>query len=177
MSDDLLDPPETAAERAQAKAFAELIDNAIAGKPAAGVMDADARALLEVATVVRAAHGKVELPADRARAAVEGALRAAVGAPAAADELGARRAKRAKAPWIVAAVSSVVAVAALLLLWLRPAHQLGAPMPTAWRSRPADALVGKIEKAQAFDAASRIDEIYADRLEGYRQRQLAGGRP
>jgi hypothetical protein len=78
------------------------------------------------------------------------------------------------APWSVAAASTLVAAAAVLL-WLR-APQRVAPqaaalpaLPEIERSRPADALVGPITREHAGDASARIDTIFADRLDGYRE--------
>jgi hypothetical protein len=42
--------------------------------------------------------------------------------------------------------------------------------------RSADALIGPISRESAGDASARIDAIYADRLDGYRERRLARGR-
>jgi hypothetical protein len=155
-------------------------------------MSADDRALVEVATVIRAASGEVELPVARQRAAIEDALRQVIGAggPAASGAaiVPLPRARR-WAPWAIAGASSLVAVAALALLWLRgprvapqlaPAAPVAARVPATWRSRPADALVGRITVERAGDAATRIDTIFADRLDGYRERRLAvveGGKP
>src|SRR5437868_3592036 len=73
---------EVAAERAQASVFADVVDKALAGRTPPA-MSADARALLEVATVIRATRGNAELAPERRAALVEGALRQAVRAPAA----------------------------------------------------------------------------------------------
>ena len=83
------------------------------------------------------------------------------------------------APWAIAATTTLVAAAAVLLLLLRPApRQATASLPTAWTSRPTDSLFGPIERDRAGDASTRIDTIFADRLDGYRDRQLArGGTP
>jgi hypothetical protein len=45
-------------------------------------------------------------------------------------------------------------------------------LPLHWRSRPADALVGEIQRKSAGDAAARLDSIYSDRLDGYREATL-----
>jgi hypothetical protein len=37
-------------------------------------------------------------------------------------------------------------------------------------------LIGPIARDRAGDASARIDEIFADRLDGFRGRQLEGGR-
>ncbi|HTR51529.1 MAG TPA: hypothetical protein VMJ10_12525 [Kofleriaceae bacterium] len=181
------DAEPSAAERAHAKTFAELVDKTLAGRmPAA--MSADDRALVEVATVIRAASGEVELPVARRRAVVEDALRQAVGGAGAATTAGAivTLPRRRWAPWAVAGASSLVAAAALAVLWLRAprvAEEVAPPppevraTPASWRSRPADPLVGRIQRDHAGDAATRIDTIFADRLDGYRERRLVGGKP
>src|SRR5262249_14688566 len=66
-------------ELAHARRFAELVDKTLAGRTPPA-MSADDRALLEVATVIRATHGQIELAADRRSALVEDALRQAIGA-------------------------------------------------------------------------------------------------
>lgn len=173
-------PPDaepTPAELAHARRFAEVVDKALVGR-APAAMPADDRALLEVATVIRATHGGLELSASRQRAIVEDALRIAIGATSATPIAHARR-RRAWAPWAVAGASSAIAAAAVLLLWLRPPHETKVPVaevPAEQRSRPADALVGPIARDHAGDAAGRIDTIFADRLDGYRARRL-GGKP
>jgi hypothetical protein len=179
------DAEPTASERAHAKTFAEIVDKTIAGRTPPA-MSADDRALLEVATVIRAAHGKAELSASRQRAAIEDALRAAVGgagAGASAAGVVPISRKRARAPWIVAAVS-VVAAAAAILLWLRVPKTVtvmqpatAAKIPMTWKSRPADPLIGVIARDRAGEASTRLDTIFADRMDGYRDRRLTGGRP
>jgi hypothetical protein len=175
------DAEPTASERAHAKTFADLVDKTLAGRTPPA-MSADDRALLEVATVIRAAHGKVELPASRQRSAIEDALRGAVkggaGASAGAGVVPISR-KRARAPWVIAGVSAVCAAAAILL-WLRApkmAAPVAAQVPTEWKSRPADALIGTITREHAGEASTRIDTIFADRMDGYRDRRLTGGKP
>ena len=59
------DAEPTAAERAKARTFAELVDKTLAGRTPPPALSADERALLEVATVIRAASGNVELPAAK----------------------------------------------------------------------------------------------------------------
>src|SRR6185369_5253012 len=73
------DAEPTAAERAHARTFAELLDKSLSGK-APPAMSADDRALLEVATVIRATSGNLELAAGKQRGLIEDVLRQAVGA-------------------------------------------------------------------------------------------------
>jgi hypothetical protein len=171
----------TPAELAHARRFAELVDKTLADRTPPA-MSADDRALLEVATVIRAARGQLELAPARQHAVVEDALRQAIGAtPAPGGSVApiARAPARRWAPWIVAGASTLVAAAALLALWLRPAEPLAsapigpAPVPLEWRSRSADALIGPIARDRAGDASARIDTIFADRLDGFRARRLA----
>lgn len=175
------DAEPTPAELAHARRFAELVDKTLAGRTPPA-MSADDRALLEVATVIRATHGGLELPPARQHAVVEDALRQAIGAgPAAATSTSAFARARARrwAPWAVAGASALVAAAALALLWLRPAESPPTPttdrdaVPVEWTSRSADALIGPIARDRAGDASARIDAIFADRLDGFREQRLA----
>jgi hypothetical protein len=171
------DAEPTPAELAHARRFAELVDKAPGRTPPA--MSADDRALLEVATVIRATHGRLELAPARQQAVIEDALRQAIGAPSpVASVVPIERARvRRWTPWIVAGASTLVAAAAIALLWLRPVRPPPAPLarrvPVEWRSRPADPLIGPIARERAGDAGARIDAIFADRLDGFRARQLA----
>ena len=183
--DDILNAPvpepdaePTASERAHAKTFADLVDKTLSGRTPPA-MSADDRALLEVATVIRAAHGKVDLPASRQRSAVEDALRSKVGAATSMAGVVPISRARSRAPWVIAGVSALCAAAAILL-WLRAPKTItpvAAQVPTAWKSRPADALIGTITREHAGEASTRLDTIFADRLDGYRDRRLTGGKP
>lgn len=176
----------TPAERAHAKTFADLVDKTLAGRTPPA-MSADDRALLEVATVIRAASGNVELPAQTKRSLVEGALKQAVGAASPSTVVPITRARRRWVPWTIAGVSSAVAAAAIALLIVRQparpvvpaaAAMLPAEIPVDQRSRPTDDLFGPIARDRAGDATTRIDTIFADRLDGYRDRELGrGGKP
>jgi hypothetical protein len=181
----LPDAPPTSAERAHAKTFADIVDKTLTGRTPAA-MSADDRALLEVATVIRAANGGMELAPSKQRALVEDALRQAIGdvQPTANGSVTpiARGRGRRWAPWAIAGVSTLVAAAAVMILWLRAPRTVKLPqqaaLPASWTSRPADPLIGPIAREQAGDASSRIDYIFADRLDGFRERKLArGGRP
>jgi hypothetical protein len=180
------DAPASSSERTHAKTFADLVDKSLTGRTPPPAMSADDRALLEVATVIRAASGNVELPAGKRRSIVEDALRQAVGGAGATTSSSvtpiARGRSRRWAPWAIAAASTFVAAAAILLLWLRGPTKTAAPrtapplaaIPTEWKSRPADPLIGPIKQEHAGDASDRIDAIFADRLDGYRDRALSG---
>lgn len=178
----------TPSERAHAKTFADIVDKALVGR-APAAMSADDRALLEVATVIRAANGAAELSAQKQRSIVEDALRQAVGESVASERgvipISAARSKR-WVPWVISGASLAIAAAAVILLAVRvpkasaPQPQVGAvtKTPTTWTSRPADPLIGPIARESADQASARIDYIYADRLDGYRERRLSrGGKP
>lgn len=186
--DDLLTGPVPApdadassAERAHARTFADIVDKALAGRPPVA-MSADDRALLEVATVIRAAHGALPLSASKQRSIVEEALHQAIGGAgvtASVTPISAGRTRR-WVPWAVAGSSALVAAAAVLALWLRApvTHTVtveASAIPASWTSRPADPLVGPIDRARAGEASARIDFLFADRLDGYRERRLSGG--
>ena len=180
---DLTDPDgePSAAELAHARRFAELVDKTLSGRTPPAV-SADDRALLEVATVIRATSGGLELAPSAARAAVEDALRQAIGVDAVGASTGPvmRAPMRRWAPWAIAGASALVAAAAIAMLWLRGpvAGPSVARVPSEWTSRPADPLVGPIARDRAGDASARIDAIFADRLDGFRARRLArGGTP
>ena len=142
-------------------------------------MSADDRALLEVATVIRATSGKVVLPASTQRSVVEDALRQAIGGAGAMHVVPITRGRaRRWAPWAIATASTLVAAAAVIALVVRTpavtvAPAAAAALPAEWTSRPAGPLFGPISRARAGDASSRIDTIFADRLDGYRDRELA----
>jgi len=178
------DAEPTAAERAHAKTFAELVDKTLSGRTPPAV-SADDRALLEVATVIRATSGGLELSGSKQRSLVEDALRQAVGQNPATSlsttPISEARAKRRWLPWAIAATSTAVAAAAVLMLWLRKPTVIERSVvetPATWKSRPADSLIGPIAAERAGDAGARMDTIFADRLDGYRDRMLSprGGR-
>lgn len=177
------DAEATPSERMHARTFADIIDKTLTNKTPAA-MSADDRALIEVATVIRAANGSIELAPEKQRSIVEDALRQAIGGAAASTSgavtpIGKPRSKR-WVPWAVSAVATAIAAAAVLVLWLRApktrvVHEPAmARLPDTWFSRPVDPLIGPIARESAGDASSRIDYIFADRLDGYRDRRLSG---
>lgn len=192
------DAEPSSAERVRAKAFAELIDKSLASGRMPPAMSADDRALLEVATVIRATSGGLELPASKQRNLIEDALRQAVGGNGAATSLSTTPIiplRRRWVPWAIAGTSSLVAAAAIVMLVIRKpappaptAPTAAATVPVEWRSRPADSLIGRIThqcntQQAALECArdatvktsSRIDTIFTDRLNGYRDRRFARG--
>ena len=195
--DDILNAPipepdteATPSERAHAKMFADIIDKTLTGKTPAA-MSAEDRALVEVATVIRAASGTMELAPAKQRSLIEDALRQAVGGVASSASGSvtpiARARRRNWMPWAISAATTAIAAAAMMVLWLRApvakvVHEPTAAatkLPVSWTSRPTDPLIGPIAREQAGDASSRIDYIFADRLDGFRERRLSarGGKP
>ncbi len=96
-------------------------------------------------------------------------------------------------PWSVTVAS--VAAALVLVFWQGQRGELipggglssteeraagAAGLATALQdvhhSRPSDVLIGEIARPRAAAARARIDMIYADRLSGYRDLRLRGGR-
>ena len=199
--DEIPDPDTepTAAEKASARAFGELVDRVIAGRGAPAAMSPDDRALVEVATVIRGASGKLELDPDRASSLIDAALVAAVDkdrprsaslpppiatppnlrgdAPLISFDRAGRRFVRRFVPL---AIGIAAAAAAAIIGFETGADRQRAPRPIehraplaeTLRSRPADDLVGVITRDRDGDAATRIDAIYADRLDGYRELSL-----
>lgn len=193
------DSEPTAAERAHAKAFADLLDKTLASGRMPPAMSADDRALLEVTTVIRATHSQLDLSPSKSRSLVEDALRQAIGGGNAATSLSSGAPvtpiKRRWLPWAVAGTATLVAAAAILLLIIRrpkivevqaPTAQVDVapPVPEHWKSRPTDALIGPIDsecngpaldcaRTATVKASARIDTIYSDRLAGYRDRRFA----
>lgn len=168
-------------ERQHAKRFADLVDKTLSGRTPPA-MSAEDRALLEVATVIRAASGAVELAPGKQRSIVEDALRQAIGGSPQQSLPGVTpiaSARKRWLPWAVATGTSLVAAAALAMLWLRaPASPpvAASVTPSTWTSRPSDALIGPIKPERSGDASARIDTIFADRMDGFRDRRLSGGK-
>lgn len=181
------DAPPSAAELARAAGFAALLEKA-ERQSLPPALDTDERALLETATVLRAAGGEVGLDERARQALVASVLEATAEARRAAHGAGVRRVStpmrahpappgkswRWRAmPWALAAASMAAAASAL---WLRVPREVvvhrAAPVPATFTSRPADAVVGEISRNASGEAARRIDSIYSDRLDGYRATAL-----
>lgn len=124
------------------------------------------------ASMPPAGHGSGEPPGEPA------------GAPGLASDpvdLDAYRRKRLTRiiPW---AIATAAAAAALFMMLRQPALPTRATpeaeprVSVVHRSRPADALIGQIPRERADWASERLDIIYADRLAGYRNLRLQGGK-
>jgi len=140
----------TPVERARAASLGRLVDSLLAGEPSPPALDAEDRALLDTAAMIRAASASASVSASESVSV-----------------------RRRWVPWTVAAA---FAAAALVVSLLRPAP---ARLPAELRSRSADALVGPIDPSGAADGGRRTDLVYADRLASYRLLSLGsrGGRP
>jgi hypothetical protein len=166
-------------ERAQATAFARLVDASLEGEATPPASTPQERELIAAATALRAGLlGRDSLGDDRRRSLIEDVMtRAArrgeviVLPPPPRDSETKRKVRlRDGLPWLLTAISVAVA----LLLFLRPPPRI--PTPLHETSRPADVLVGPIDRKASGDASGRLDAIYADRLAGYRAVRLGGAR-
>ncbi len=151
----------------------------LAGRVPPAVSAEELRALLEVATVIRAASGGLPLAPSRQRSIVEDALRQAVGEPSASMDI---VPISGRAPGAGCRGRSPVRrrssrrprsrCSRCATLEGTPSPQAAtASIPASWKSRPSDALIGPIAREHAGDAAARLDYIFADRLDAYRERR------
>lgn len=193
------DDPEATGERARAESFADMVDLMVAGDDLPAVLAQEQRALLEVATLVRSASVEVPLHADRRDALIDSALTQVIegspsgrslrdsdpaGTPVSAPGVTPLRPRNRVLQALPWAVTAIAAAAAIFLYISRPTDRATTAPPvaaavevdTAHRSRPADALVGEITRDKAAAASSRIDVIYADRMNGFRDMTLRGKR-
>lgn len=154
-------------ERARARSLAKRVDALVEGQSVPPVVTADERALLEAAVAIRAAAGELGGDADRTERAIDGAFAQFGGGEGPVLQAPRRRVTGAALPWMVAAAAASLALVFALGRQAPPEIRAHAP-PVEWTSRPADGLVGAIDRARAADARERADAIFADRLRGYR---------
>jgi hypothetical protein len=181
----------TEEELAAATALASRVDSLLDGEPLPGLMDADEKDLAELSSMIHSAHHEMPLATDRQASIIEAALAQGAGVGNGDDDgendLARARAKRTPRWPIV--VGGLVMAAAIALLVLRPPPksepQTSAPvarvmdLPASQQSRPGDALVGQIAREASAEAATRLDQLYGDRMTGYRAlqyRKLVGER-
>jgi len=176
---------ELAPERARSL-IDEALESAVLGR--SGDADADALADADAETDVDLgmfAGGRVPARrpvAVRAVPPVAGAGDARDSAAASSTDLVTVRRKRAdrvlrNLPW---AVASLAAAAAVILFVTRPAVDHAARetparplrLGVANTSRPADSLIGIIARKDAGLASERLDVLFADRMDGYRDLTL-----
>ncbi len=198
------DAPVEDGEQARAEEFAELLDGMLDGSARPAAMDADNRALLEVANMVVASTHSLELDGAKSSHLIDSALEAAITGrkpvlTTVADgdseqrgeavvSLAERRSRIGRSiPWAVA----ITAAAAAIFLFVTRPDQIHNAQPTVAtvpalritemnRSRPADPLIGQIARENADHASARLDTIYSDRMAGYRDlrfRTQLGGTP
>lgn len=187
------DPDEdaTEAEVARATEFAEQLAMGLTTDRLPAAMAGETRALLETAIAVHATETPRRLDRARRNGIVEAALLAGLAnrghsghessdhAPRDhgdnTDIISIRRSRAMRAlPWVSAAAAAAAAVFFFVARPQRPGETAGAPqesrtLATQLRSRPADALIGPIDRAAAGDASTRLDAIFADRISGYRE--------
>ena len=161
------DEPADDLERARARSLAKRVDAVVEGQGVPPVMTADERALLEAAVAIRAAASELGGDADRTERAIDGAFAEFGAAEEPASPAPRRRGTGAALPWMVAAAAASLALFLAVSRQAPPEIRAHAP-PVEWTSRPADNLVGAIDRARAADARERTDAIFADRLRGYR---------
>ncbi len=186
MSDNDIDGEEefTAEELAEAKRFAGKVDDLLGGDPIPTLMDAEQRELMVLSSIVASAFGDAELDAAKQTSIIDAAMAQAMDiAPAENDSVNQKQsvdqlATRRKRSRIVPAILlTLVAAAAVLVLYSRiesPATVVGQKsvavreLPNEELSRTSDQLIGQIKREASGHASSRIDQIYGNRMMGYR---------
>ncbi len=173
-------------ELAEAQALASKVDDLVAGKAMPSVLEVEEKELLRTSAMIRAAHHEVALDADRQASLIEEAMAAAIPNASQGDDfakvhsLDEARAKRNRSLSI--AFTGLVAVAVIALLWFRTTspgpgdgtNTTQSPvatlrqLPTNQQSRASDPLIGRIAPQQSGMTTSRLDQIYGDRMGGYR---------
>jgi hypothetical protein len=177
----------TEEEQARAAQFARLVDEMKDGEPAPPALDAEDRELLEAAQLIASASAKepAALSPRKKLGIVAGALSEfgkrgeIIPLPTAAPPLPEKYDLRPKIARRLGTWIGVAGLAAAVLFLFFTVRTPTAPVriyPVGETSRPTDALVGRIERADADRASRRLDLIYADRLAGYRDLTYGGPR-
>lgn len=177
MSEEDPDRPASPEERAEAEAFGTKLDSLLAGDGLPAVTAPDERELLEVSSMIAASHNESVLADDRQTALINNAIAQAMDVgevgQAPALSLSEAREKRQRRHWPILAM--VAAAAAIVFLVFRPRPStIESPvastivLPIEQQSRPSDRLIGPIEREESDHARDRLDQIYGDRLSGYR---------
>lgn len=180
-------------ELAEANALAEEVDSLLASKSAPNTLGVASRELVASAAMIHAAHHSPSLADARKASLIEEAMAAATGANRASfaettSDLERARSKRGRT-LRVGVLGILVAAAAFLLIWrAQPVqHASGIQHPVATQlqleeneqSRPSDALIGPIARAESGLAGERLQALRTDRMAGYRSlqyRKLGGTR-
>jgi hypothetical protein len=173
-------------ELAEAQALASSVDDLVAGKAMPSVGEVEQKELLRTSAMIRAAHHEVSLDADRKASLIEEAMAAGLPGAGKGDDfakvhsLDAARAKRNRS--VSVALTGLIAVAVIALLWFRTpspsekgeSESTQTPvatlqeLPTNQQSRTSDELIGRIDPQQSGMTSNRLDQIYGDRMGGYR---------
>lgn len=168
------DKPATKEELAAAQALGERVDSLLDREGLPTLLESEEKELAELSLMIHSAHHDHILAQASQASLIEAALAQGAGVSG-QDDLAKARTKRL-ARWPV--VIGVAAIAALAFLFLRPqARQHQDPMaqvmvlPSSQHSRPSDRLVGQIQRDASAQAGQRMDQIYGDRMTGYRALQ------
>jgi hypothetical protein len=152
------EPPPSEEERGQARDFGDRLDRLLRGEPVASEDD-----LLAAARMTRGALDAEErLTGERREAILDQAIRQARTQPE-------RRRSRIAAPVLALAAGLLLVISVSLLF--APVRESRAPLPRPLPqllSRPSNDLLGRPFQDRS-GASSRLDLVYADRLNGYRQ--------
>ncbi len=169
------DKPATKEELAAAQALGQRMDSLLDREALPTLLDSEEKELAELSLMIHATHHDHTLAQDSQVSLIEAALAQGAGVQQ-RDELAEARTRR-KARWPITAIG-LVAVAALAFLLLRPeVKQYQDPiaqimqLPQSQHSRPSDRLVGQIHRRASAQAGQRLDQIYGDRMAGYRALQ------
>lgn len=175
----------SAQEQEEASRFANRVDSLLDGDAIPPIMDASDRDLLVLSSIVNSAFTEATLGEDKQASIIDAALGQALNiepdkseAPACKtgpiDELSAARQERSR---LLPALGVLLVAAAAVLFYFRstkPPTQQNTrsvavrELPSSERSRSSDALVGQIERDASKQASSRLDQIYGNRMQGYR---------
>jgi len=162
------DPP-TEEELRQAEALGATMDRLLAGEPVAATDDA-ARA----AQLIRSSFHEERLAEGRRDELIQQAMRQALARPVSLP-----RPRRVSVGSLIALAASLLLVlGAGLMVWQAgPARRhVAQEPPRQMLSRSSDGLMGRPFTDRA-GASSRLDLVFADRMNGYRQVVLARGTP
>jgi hypothetical protein len=182
--DEQEEPPPTEEELREAQAFASKVDRLLRGEPTRSAQGdltggedvGPPDELTTAARLLRASVREEHLSEQRRDELIEQAMLRTLAQPMPAPRSRARR----LAPVLALAASLVLVIGAALLVWRegpagRHADATG-QVPRQMVSRTSDDLMGRPFEDRA-GASGRLDLVYADRLNGYRQVLLARGTP
>jgi len=171
------EPAPDAEELALARRLGAVTDQLLAGELPRSV-DTASDPLLAAATMLRSAAGVEEhLGGERGGQLIQRALHEAAARPVHRRRRPRGRALLRAAPYLALAASVVLLLSAAWI-GLVPARRSAPPAPAArpvLLSRPSNDLMGQPFSNRA-GASERLDLVFADRLQGYRQLTLLAAR-